>query len=1272
MKNLKGKVSGLIKVSLTLVFAGLLFLCVNNIVEAAMLMHLYTEEYVDPDKHENYYSVDDLYNNENTELLNKINSHTWTGRDYEFLGWTYVEDDKTTLVDKAYGTQNLTEEKSKSPADKYDYWDFWYYRQNESRCDFYPLWKDNASGKIVTTNVVTLGKDSFDYLDDRGYKWDVATKTLTLDGAIFDFGVDSRWNKAFYVDGEELGNFDMTIVVADGSTNRFGIALSDDELEDPSKYSINGIISFYCGDLKIQGSGDLIVYDANEGILNETDPDYCDGKEGNIDLTAFTGTMTIYDYGCAPKCCLNSENGSIKISGGTYNFVSQEGNAIYAGKDVIIEGGNLNLTTYEKGTLYANGNIEISNATVKAESKSADESSPAIESKKGSITIKSGNVTATGNKGAGICAEVGIISILGGTVNVSSELSNGIFTKASEENEIGDISISGGIVNVKIGDVSQGENAGISTQGTSIITISGGTVNVDGGKGFAAISSNNVLKISGGDITASNGQLATVAAKTLDFSGGKLDVSYKGYCCAVQAFSGEGSINFSGNAVVSVKCESDEYAMMSGGGGSDYGNISFAEGSTAKVTVENTGSGAVCASNLNMLGGEFIIDGKTTGLKLSKECKVNGGTLKLKGETAAIDIDAGGDIYIPGLSVIGAAEETLVTDGYVCDLNSAKVVKLTNKADVKYVTLKKASLVTFAQSAESLEFKAGNSLEAGSISYENFLTDANLETEVIFYKDASKSETVAKPEGIEVLVDSDNKVKISSTRKATPGTYYFTVKATNQNDTSDTAELSETVSFKVLEREAAKVSFTSSLNPLSLVQNSSDEIGSLTTANFTEGASITYSYKWYDALSGGNTITPTEMVVSITGNKINLTTGKKTPVGTYYLEIKATDESYTDDSAVISSRIKFTVVKKDDPVLTFTASVTDPTYKQGENSEEIGSLTATNFAGSARILYETAWYTKESGGEKISPEGLKVSFSSSKVILSTTSDVPVGVYYLEIKATDADLNTDTAGLSARIKVTIKSAKSDYKYEEVETKAGTVRDITQDEKVTVDKTGYGASVNLTGAGSSVEDLFTQEEINEGVNVWLKMEDKNTNVSSEEKNLVEEALNQINKNLPEGTKAEASMYLDISMFKQVGNADPAQVSELNGKITFSFYLPDSFYEANEEIGNIVLMHLTHDGGWETLPTSYSVEGNKVKYSATTASFSTFVIIREKKVETPTPTPTEDPTPAADPTPIAETPKSPKTGVNTSADFMYLLLMVTGIIGIYSVTVKKENKR
>ena len=149
---------------------------------------------------------------------------------------------------------------------------------------------------------------------------------------------------------------------------------------------------------------------------------------------------------------------------------------------------------------------------------------------------------------------------------------------------------------------------------------------------------------------------------------------------------------------------------------------------------------------------------------------------------------------------------------------------------------------------------------------------------------------------------------------------------------------------------------------------------------------------------------------------------------------------------------------------------------------------------------------------------------------------------------------------------------------------------------------------------VQSLTTPEEqsrldIGETLLVYMDVENIDATVSDADKQQV------IAASLKQDSDAKVGMYLDMSLYKQIGNDEPTKVTDLNGnKIKFSVAIPENLQKENR----VFYIVRVHDGIAEIIATGAgnSIEGESDK-------FSTYALIYVDEADQQTePTPTPEP--------------------------------------------------
>ena len=154
-------------------------------------------------------------------------------------------------------------------------------------------------------------------------------------------------------------------------------------------------------------------------------------------------------------------------------------------------------------------------------------------------------------------------------------------------------------------------------------------------------------------------------------------------------------------------------------------------------------------------------------------------------------------------------------------------------------------------------------------------------------------------------------------------------------------------------------------------------------------------------------------------------------------------------------------------------------------------------------------------------------------------------------------------------------------------------------------GNAPAANLK---DSTEELKTkvlsaaeQEQIAAGkdAKVILKVQDISTSVSAEDKKRIEEKLaaEQLSSDNP------ALLYVDISLYKQVGDGQETKVTQTSGKIKISIEVPESMWSTEAGADRIYRVVRIHDGVTEILDGTYDPATHLFTFE--TDRFSTYVL-------------------------------------------------------------------
>ena len=173
-----------------------------------------------------------------------------------------------------------------------------------------------------------------------------------------------------------------------------------------------------------------------------------------------------------------------------------------------------------------------------------------------------------------------------------------------------------------------------------------------------------------------------------------------------------------------------------------------------------------------------------------------------------------------------------------------------------------------------------------------------------------------------------------------------------------------------------------------------------------------------------------------------------------------------------------------------------------------------------------------------------------------------------------------------------------------------KNITEDTtiKAVYTKNEPGELVHTTpatnvGGGTLAEDIdklkesvpFTEEELwdmehGTDADVWIEIRDISSAIAEEDKKLIEQKLG----------AHTVGIYLDICMFKQVGDSEAVKLSDLNDHVTVTMKVPDSLMGDAARTYKIIRVH---DGAAEVIDTVFDKNTNTISFE--TDRFSTYAL-------------------------------------------------------------------
>lgn len=182
-------------------------------------------------------------------------------------------------------------------------------------------------------------------------------------------------------------------------------------------------------------------------------------------------------------------------------------------------------------------------------------------------------------------------------------------------------------------------------------------------------------------------------------------------------------------------------------------------------------------------------------------------------------------------------------------------------------------------------------------------------------------------------------------------------------------------------------------------------------------------------------------------------------------------------------------------------------------------------------------------------------------------------------------------------------------------------------------------DLVGDAAAVADaVLTADDkaaVKDGADakIWLDVQDITETVSDEDKALVEAAKGQ----------AQVGMYLDVTLWKQIGGGTAQQIENTDGTVTIKFTVPENLRNTDPTIERTYQIIRVHDSEAEVIACNYDKTTGVITF--TTDKFSTYALVyTDKAAQTPVQPGTDDPkNPAGDDG--KDTDKAAQTGDKTN---------------------------
>ena len=506
-------------------------------------------------------------------------------------------------------------------------------------------------------------------------------------------------------------------------------------------------------------------------------------------------------------------------------------------------------------------------------------------------------------------------------------------------------------------------------------------------------------------------------------------------------------------------------------------------------------------------------------------------------------------------------------------------------------------------------------------------------------------------------------------------------------DAPDFETANETVTFKVINgqwddgtTEDVTVSLSGLKDEIRLAADQIPAVGTKPNDTYKAGswdvtpsadtaitAATTYTYTYVQKSS----ITPTVSIEGWTYGEaakapsVNGNTGNGTVTYTYAKK-GTTDFSSTVPSAAGEYTVKAVIAETDDylsaeatadfTIAKANATVSVPTPKtltyNGYAQELVNEGSATGGTMKYAVTTENKAPTDENLYTTSIPTGTEAgTYYVWYKVVGDSNYLDSDAGYVTVTIATAESSDsgsgDSSGGSSDNTNTNTDASAKVPYEEVAISTGSVKDITGTAAATAESNPFGTKIENNNNLTTLLSL-TDEEVAQGVNVWLDVQDMSASVPQADKTLIQNTSGDYT----------VGLYLDINLFKKVGSNDATKVTETNGKVKASIVIPESLWKS----GRIFEIIRVHDGVATAIAGTY--DENTHVFTFETDKFSTYALAYKDPASSSNSGTTLNSSNSTQST-------APKTGDSNDVRVWYLLLMASlGGLGFWGLSKKKEN--
>ncbi len=197
-----------------------------------------------------------------------------------------------------------------------------------------------------------------------------------------------------------------------------------------------------------------------------------------------------------------------------------------------------------------------------------------------------------------------------------------------------------------------------------------------------------------------------------------------------------------------------------------------------------------------------------------------------------------------------------------------------------------------------------------------------------------------------------------------------------------------------------------------------------------------------------------------------------------------------------------------------------------------------------------------------------------------------------VRGEEATTTLTSSSMSGTMTITLEitggAAEGDVSYDKVAVTGGEIKDITGVADATDGGNPFETKIENSNELGTLLGL-SDEDIQQGVNVWLDVQDVGDTVSQSDKTLILQATDDYT----------VGVYLDLNLFKKVGENNAEQVTGTNGKIKASILVPESMWKEGRSFEIIRV----HDGETTVITGTYDETTHMFTFESD--AFSTYAL-------------------------------------------------------------------